>query len=57
MGQSFTDDGEYIKWSNLFDFSSYETIAASKTLPVPRGLELKSANEKYNIDTELTEIL
>jgi hypothetical protein len=56
MGQSFTDDGEYIRWSNLFDFSSYETLAVSKTLPVPRGYTLKVVDERYDITNELNAI-
>lgn len=56
MGQSFTDNGEYIGWSNLFDFSNYSTLAASKTLPIPKGYELVAGDYKYNIDFELKAI-
>lgn len=57
MGQSFTDDGQYIGWSNLFSFKNFETLSASKTLPVPRGYVLKGADEKYDISSELTDVI
>ena len=56
MGQSFTDNGKYIGWSNLFDFSNYSTLAASKTLPIPKGYELVAGDSKYNINFELKAI-
>lgn len=56
MGQSFTDNGEYIGWSNLFDFTDYSTLAASKTLPIPKGYRLVAGDSKYNIDSELQAI-
>ena len=30
MGQSFSDDGMYIGWSPLFDYSSEQMVDASK---------------------------
>lgn len=57
MGQSF-DNGVYIGWSNLFDYSSLETLQASKTLPIPRGVELVNNNEsRYNVDQDLDSII
>ena len=54
MGQSFGDDQTYIGWSSLFDKSSYATLEASKTLPVPRGFQLqKNTSWKYNIQPEI----
>lgn len=35
MGLSFDDNGMYIGWSDLFDYSSLENIEASETLPIP----------------------
>lgn len=58
MGQSFSDDGLYIGWSSLFDYSSEEMLDASKTLPLPRGYTLTSVGEtQYSIDNELNEII
>lgn len=57
MGQSF-DNGVYVGWSNLFDYSTIETLKASKELPIPRGTKFIENNaSKYNIDEDLDEIL
>ena len=37
MGQSYDNQATYIGWSKLFDYSTYETLQASKQLPVPKG--------------------
>lgn len=58
MGQSFTDGGQYIGWSNLFDYSSVQTIEASKTLPTPKGYKLQQTNdEAYKVDKPLGDLL
>ena len=58
MGQSFNDDGIYIGWSPLFNYSSYKTIEASKFLPVPRGLKLLvSENPEHSIENELNQVI
>ena len=38
MGQEFGDNGKLIKFSNLFDYSTPETLRASTWLPTPRKL-------------------
>lgn len=38
MGQEFGDNGKLIKFSNLFDYSTPETLRASTWLPTPRQL-------------------
>ena len=53
MGQSYNDSATYIGWSNLFDYSTYDTLQASKTLPVPRGhsnMVIDSSANDNNID-------
>lgn len=58
MGQSFSDDGMYIGWSPLFDYSSEQMVDASKTLPLPRGNKLIVVEgEQYSIENELNSIL
>ena len=58
MGQSFSDDGMYIGWSPLFDYSSEQMVDASKTLPLPRGNKLIVVEgEQYSIEDELNSIL
>lgn len=58
MGQSFDDDGIFIGWSNLFNYSDETSLAASKTLPLPRRTVLKSStNNIYDITAELSDII
>ena len=58
MGQSFDDDGMYIGWSPLFNYSSTEMLELSKTLPIPRGYTLTvSDDQKYSIENELNNII
>lgn len=58
MGQSFSDDGLYIGWSSLFDYSSEATIDASKQLPLPRGKKLIVVEgAEYSIESELNDII
>ena len=54
MGQSYDNQATYIGWSKLFDYSTYETLQASKQLPVPKGRQWDAdakalGIEKYNI--------
>lgn len=58
MGQSHNDNGIYVGWSSLFNYSSDEMLAISKTLPMPRKLKLKSVEDsRYNIDVYLDSII
>jgi hypothetical protein len=58
MGQSHNDNGIYVGWSSLFNYSSGEMLAISKTLPMPRKLKLKSVEDsRYNIDSYLDSII
>jgi hypothetical protein len=36
MGNEIGDDGKIIKYSDLFDYSSKETLLASTWLPTPK---------------------
>lgn len=47
MGQSYNNSANYISWSNLFDFTSYETLQASKELPIPKGAVWEEAARKF----------
>ncbi len=40
MGLSFTSNGKYIGWSNLFDYSSIEALQASESIPMPSKTKL-----------------
>lgn len=58
MGQSFSNNKHYIKWSPLFRYNSDLSLQASKTLPLPRGYQLTLIDDvNYSIDQEITEIL
>ena len=58
MGSSYSDNGTYVGWSNLFDYRTQDKLEASKTLPIPRGFKLTvSANQEYSIDNELNLVL
>jgi len=36
MGLAFDDNGSYVGWSNLFDYTDIDTLTASEKLPLPR---------------------
>ena len=40
MGQSYDDNAIYIGWSPYFNYDSLETLQASKTLPIPKGIKI-----------------
>jgi hypothetical protein len=35
MGSTYDDNGVYVGWSHLFDYSTKEALEASKNLPIP----------------------
>lgn len=37
MGYEFDDNGKYIGWSDIFDYSGIEELKASEYLPIPTG--------------------
>ena len=44
MGLSFDDNGKYIGWSNLFDYSTLSTLEASEHLPLPKKVKYSFSN-------------
>lgn len=44
MGLSFDDNGTYVGWSTLFDYSSLSTLKASEYLPMPKKKVYKLNN-------------
>lgn len=61
MGQEFGDDGRLIKWSNLFDYSSQQTLKASLWLPTPRNVRIlnnstDSSVRQLNINRQLSDL-
>ena len=50
MGQEFGDNGKLIKFSNLFDYSTPETLRASTWLPTPRQLYITNDQTAAGLD-------
>lgn len=50
MGFNFDDNGQFIGWSNLFDYSSNEALESSCSLPVPRNSRWVKSNNGINIE-------
>jgi hypothetical protein len=46
MGFEFDENGLLYDWSNLFDYSSAESLKASLELPTPNGIEIEILNNK-----------
>lgn len=57
MGLSFDGNGRYVGWSNLFDYSSLETIKASEYLPMPKKKVYEVTSTGANIDSFIVNIL
>lgn len=50
MGFNFDDNGQFIGWSDLFDYSSNEALESSCSLPVPRNSKWIKTNNGTNIE-------
>lgn len=57
MGLSFDGNGRYVGWSNLFDYSSLETIKASEFLPMPKKKVYNVVAGGFNIDPFIMKIV
>ena len=47
---NFDDNGQFIGWSDLFDYSSNEALESSCSLPVPRNSKWIKTNNGINIE-------
>ena len=56
MGLSFDGNGRYVGWSNLFDYSSEQSIIASESLPMPKKIRYTVSENGYNIDEYVSQI-
>ena len=58
MGLCFDTNGKYVGWSNLFDYSTDETLAASEYLPMPQKIRHTVINDaaaaRANLAKKLT---
>ena len=55
MGQSYDENAAYIGWSPLFNYSSVETLQASKTLPIPKHIVVYKGD--YDISSEINTLI
>ena len=39
MGQNYSANSVYVKWSPFFDFTTVKTLEESKKLPIPKGIK------------------
>ena len=51
LGLNFDKGGIYLGWSDLFDYSSLDTLEASEELPLPSGKKYKYLSEQ--VDEEI----
>jgi hypothetical protein len=56
MGYEFDDNGKYINWSDLFDYSSIETLKASEYLPIPDGVNYEKKDTGFDITNQISNI-
>lgn len=52
MGFEFDDNGKFVGWSDLFNYSTIEALNASTLLPIPQKINYKKTGSYVNI-TEL----
>lgn len=53
MGQSYDSNSTYIKWSPYFDYTTLRTLEASKTLTVPKGVNVNQTIDGVDITNEI----
>lgn len=56
MGYEFDDNGRYIGWSDLFDYSGIEELRASEYLPIPDGVKYEKSDNGFDISEQITNI-
>lgn len=56
MGYEFDDNGRYVGWSNLFDYSSIDGLRASEYLPIPDGVVYEKRDNGFDISEQITNI-
>nr|DAH58204.1 MAG TPA: hypothetical protein [Bacteriophage sp.] len=56
MGYEFDDNGKYVGWSDLFDYSSIEGLKASEYLPIPDNVIYEKRDDGFDITEQITNI-
>ncbi len=57
LGHEFDDNGIYLGWSSLFDYSSIDSLHASENLPYPKGRVYSRSDNGIDINLYAQEIL
>lgn len=57
MGQSYDSNSIYVKWSPFFDYTSVQTLEASKTLTVPKGIDAELTTDGVDITNEINQLV
>lgn len=53
MGVALNSYGKYIGWSNLFNYSTLESLNASEKLPLPKGRKLELSENGVDLSNEI----
>jgi hypothetical protein len=56
MGYEFDDNGKYVGWSDLFDYSTIDTLKASEYLPIPDGVNYEKRDTGFDITEQISNI-
>lgn len=56
MGYEFDDNGRYVGWSDLFDYSGIDELRASEYLPIPDGVKYEKRDNGFDISEQITNI-
>ncbi len=56
MGYEFDDNGRYVGWSDLFDYSGIQELKASEYLPIPDGVIYEKRDNGFDISEQITNI-
>lgn len=57
MGYEFDDNGRYVGWSDLFNYSTIETLEASEYLPTPTQTNYYKADSGFDISQYVENII
>ena len=57
MGYEFDDNGKFVGWSNLFNYSSIQALNASQYLPTPTQTNYYKSSTGYDISEQVLRIV
>lgn len=56
MGYEFDDNGKYIGWSDLFNYSGIKELRASEYLPIPNGVTYVKQKDGFDISEQIINV-